>query len=507
MGKNILATKLRHFGVKIKAVSNWGNPMRIHLFALFLAFLLLIMGGIVAVLYLSGVFEASSKEYHAFLERELNNTEARIRRDYNSVVVQALALAERLSNNFESQLKDMGTSPKYIQDYPESLTDLLAKQFPLLVSSLEKTRSSGVLLILDATVNPGLPDSEHSRAGLFIKNMEPSTISPSQPILRFLRGPAPLARSNKMEVLPQWNMEFRVDQMDCYAKTINTAKGHRLPLSRLYYWCHAMSIAKDIDTAMHCLVPLIDSTGHVFGVCGYEISSLFFKLAYSPSAPITDSKVFCIFSPIEAEQMSIQGSLLAGCFRPLDMTDEPMTMKLGKPFTGFEQTGAQPWVGLHRMVSLYPGDSAYQEQWGLAIALQKEDLVRLLTEQNKRLSSLLHLLTAISIAVSALVSWKFTNPVQGTLNTDKAAEQTATPPSALLLDQFINNTDSLSGAERAVFDLYCKGYTAQEIAATLFLSINTIKTHSKRIYTKLNLSSRKELMLYIQMLGNIVHKD
>ena len=32
------------------------------------------------------------------------------------------------------------------------------------------------------------------------------------------------------------------------------------------------------------------------------------------------------------------------------------------------------------------------------------------------------------------------------------------------------------------------------------LSINTIKTHNRRIYTKLNVTSRKELMVYVEMM-------
>ena len=42
--------------------------------------------------------------------------------------------------------------------------------------------------------------------------------------------------------------------------------------------------------------------------------------------------------------------------------------------------------------------------------------------------------------------------------------------------------------------------TAKEIASILCLSINTIKTHNKRIYAKLNVNSREELLLYINML-------
>ena len=41
---------------------------------------------------------------------------------------------------------------------------------------------------------------------------------------------------------------------------------------------------------------------------------------------------------------------------------------------------------------------------------------------------------------------------------------------------------------------------AQEIASILCVSINTIKTHNRRIFAKLNVSSRKELLTWVQVL-------
>ncbi len=69
-----------------------------------------------------------------------------------------------------------------------------------------------------------------------------------------------------------------------------------------------------------------------------------------------------------------------------------------------------------------------------------------------------------------------------------------------MFDEFLKNVKTLSPAERSVFDLYIKGYKAQDIANELYLSINTIKTHNRRIFTKLNVSSRKELLVYIDMM-------
>ena len=65
---------------------------------------------------------------------------------------------------------------------------------------------------------------------------------------------------------------------------------------------------------------------------------------------------------------------------------------------------------------------------------------------------------------------------------------------------FLSNIETLSKAERAVFNLYMEGLSAQEIADHLHLSIHTVKSHNRRIYTKLNVSSRKELLIFINMM-------
>ena len=78
-----------------------------------------------------------------------------------------------------------------------------------------------------------------------------------------------------------------------------------------------------------------------------------------------------------------------------------------------------------------------------------------------------------------------------------------------MFEQFLQNVKTLSQAERNVFDLYIRGYKAQEIADELHLSINTIKTHNRRIFAKLNVSTRKELLVYIDMMKelNMIHEE
>ncbi|MBQ8536430.1 MAG: helix-turn-helix domain-containing protein [Clostridia bacterium] len=54
---------------------------------------------------------------------------------------------------------------------------------------------------------------------------------------------------------------------------------------------------------------------------------------------------------------------------------------------------------------------------------------------------------------------------------------------------------TLTATERTVYDLYCSGKSSKEILALLHIKENTLKFHNKNIYSKLGVSSRKQLLL------------
>ncbi len=59
----------------------------------------------------------------------------------------------------------------------------------------------------------------------------------------------------------------------------------------------------------------------------------------------------------------------------------------------------------------------------------------------------------------------------------------------------------LTPREREVFSLASKGLKNSEIAAELFLSEKTVKTHLRNIYNKLDLASKAELRLFALEMG------
>jgi LuxR family maltose regulon positive regulatory protein len=52
----------------------------------------------------------------------------------------------------------------------------------------------------------------------------------------------------------------------------------------------------------------------------------------------------------------------------------------------------------------------------------------------------------------------------------------------------------LSQREKEIFEALLKGLPYKEIADQHFISVNTVKTHAKKIYSKLSMKNRIELL-------------
>lgn len=516
--------------------------MQFRLILYFVLYLLTIMLGIVIILFSTGVFGFGREENSQLFQRELSYISSSVYTDFGDISIRAVEMAKGISDNIENQLHLRGYRPKDLADHPQLIESLLQDNFYTMIFALEKTKSSGVLLVLDATVNPTLPNADSSRAGIFIKNMEPNAVNASFPNFRYLRGPYSIARNAGMNMLPQWKLEFDIGSSSYYRDTLDGARNATVPLSRKYCWTMDDSLSASDENLLLCLAPLIASDGTILGVCGFEVSAMLFKLAYSPDNTIY-SRMCGMISPLLADgTLDVSHALFSGNYPafPLNLTEEPMTITSN----GFLNTYHQPgnpvsYVGSNIQASLYPSGSIHaNDQWVLSLLVPSQDVSTKIFSRNLRVLIPLGIFMLLSILGTAIVSKKYIKPVLGIIEKIKAnglqpddktrileiddlieflakgdgvpePEPEQKEPGAVadannsftLYQKFLRNIKTLSAAERSVFNLYMKGYTARgEIADILCLSINTIKTHSKRIYMKLHVSSRKELMVFVQMM-------
>ncbi|MDD2585794.1 MAG: LuxR C-terminal-related transcriptional regulator [Syntrophomonadaceae bacterium] len=513
-----------------------GIPLDFRLFLFLVVLVLTIILGVIAILFITGTFTAGLSGNEKIVENELLHVSQGISQQYGDLSLQAIEFSKQLSQSMEGKTGKLGIPVSNLQDHPEMLEEIISDEFDRVLFSLQRAKSSGVFFILNATVNPALDNAENSRAGLYIKNMEPNIISSSAPNIIILRGVPSISRNNSLSLHAQWKMEFDVSDAPYYHRPMNAAHANKLlPLSRLYYWSTVFTMPDTSEEVMLCSVPLIDSHGNVFGVCGFEISSMLFKLSHMPNNSIYN-RLFCVLSPIKEGTIEFHQSMFAGGYSARIISKGSETLKVSenrRSFYSYRHDQDSSFLGIHTPIHLYPQDSAFaDEQWVAAIMVPEEDVVSSISKLNLLLIALLMLLVLLGIIASFILSRRFLQPISEGFDIIKssdlsAASRTNIPEindlidflalhneelyekarqeklSLSMLDEFLENTKTLSPAERLVFDLYVKGHTAKESAEILCLSINTIKTHNKRIYTKLNVTSREELLLYISMLKEI----
>lgn len=68
-----------------------------------------------------------------------------------------------------------------------------------------------------------------------------------------------------------------------------------------------------------------------------------------------------------------------------------------------------------------------------------------------------------------------------------------------MFSSFAEKTKNLSSAERRILNYYIDGHDIGDIPDLAFISIHTVKKHNRSIYQKLEIASRDELMLYIEL--------
>lgn len=522
--------------LKINKSDHTGISMRLRLFLFLLLLIFTMVAGIISILLVTGTFTAGINDSEKIVKGELTHISQEISAQYGQLSLQAVEFSSELTLKIEEELSRRKLSFSDLSDHPDQIEELISTLFERTYYTLQKSSSSGAFFILNTTVNPALENSENSRAGLYLKNLEPNVLSATSPNLTILRGFPSISRANGISLNTQWRMEFDVSEADYFYLPMETAKEHMgLPLNKLYYWSDPMIIPDSSEEVMLCSVPLIDSRNNIYGVCGFEVSTMLFKLSYMPSNQIY-TRLFCMLSPFQSSSVAIDRSMFAGGYSVKDFTEENSYLKVkegNKSFSSYISDNGNIYLGFHTPTLIYPSKSPYPDtSWITAVLVPKEDIVDSITQFNIILTCLLCLLVAIGIIISVVFSNKYLQPISQGIEIIKSAATDEIPITNIpeidelmhylalykkelnkkvendkyqlsLLEEFLSKTGSLSPAERSVFNLLAKGLTAKEIADELFLSINTIKTHNKRIFSKLGVTSREELLLYVNMLKEI----
>ncbi len=68
-----------------------------------------------------------------------------------------------------------------------------------------------------------------------------------------------------------------------------------------------------------------------------------------------------------------------------------------------------------------------------------------------------------------------------------------------LFTTFSERVTTLTASERMILQYHIDGYSLEEAAAELYISVNTARKHNSNLRRKLELGSKEELSLYIDL--------
>ncbi|MDL2263770.1 LuxR C-terminal-related transcriptional regulator [Synergistaceae bacterium OttesenSCG-928-I11] len=525
-----------------------GMPIRRLFFLHMLLFLVLILLGVVAVLSLSSWLRSASDTV-ILLSKEKDHLAQNTQKRVGEISAQAVSLSKELSASLERRLDEYRLSMSDLSGKPDVLTKILDGEINRLLFSLEKIKSSGVFIVLDATVNPDIEGAATSRAGLYIRNIDQGFMDRNADQL-FLRGPTQIAIAEGFTLQSRWALEFDVQGQPFWECIRNVHEENpELPLSRLYYWYFSEDFPGLSENTGVCSVPLLGGDGRFLGVCGFETGARRFARdnAIDTHSIPNPTGLFFTFSAPDEKIFYPGKALLTGNAIQVCGTLMQHALTIEEDFHGlkiFSCEGNSACVGLWSNITLYPADSPFADQrFATAIVAPKKNFDSIVTASRLRLVLIGVILLCIGVALSLYLSDRCEKPFKELLKALQSGDMSAkshiheiddllefmrsqlddprTPGNSVqeaalsneingergsgdstedLLESFIANTRKLSRAEADVFNLYLEGYTAQEITGILSLSINTIKTHNRRIFAKLNVASRKELLAWVQVL-------
>ena len=197
---------------------------------------------LVTVLLLSilGVLPGMDFKVREMLSAQQKNTLSTMTEQTDIMMARSISLSEDITKELNQCLTANGKTFSNLNDNPQLIMDLEAALYPSLKSALDVKYCSGVFVVLDATVNTKTEYADTSRMGIYLRLSDTSALSGYEQIMQF--------------------------------------DGNRLVESCL--WTDRLELSDTWEDVQLLYVPVLDSTGKVRGLCGMEMSNLYFRLSY-----------------------------------------------------------------------------------------------------------------------------------------------------------------------------------------------------------------------------------
>ena len=515
---------LNMFRRKIKDIQehakNRGISLERRLFLYWLIMVLAVMAAVFVVLIVAGVFSNDARKLGGTLSVQQKNTTMTFNKLIDTLNAQNLALSEQITREVADILETEERTFKDLDNNPELITRIEERMCFYLQTIVRSRSCSGAYFILDATTNTEAPGADRSRMGLYLRSGNVGTDGMANQYITFFRGVADVARKENIQMHNRWNLEFDIDNVPGY-EILMDFDGRRILDS--CYLSNRVTLSGTWEQVVLLSIPVV-LEGKVRGVCGVELSELFFNLVF-PAVESSYGNMVTVVAPIADKRLLLDGAISGKTDGTYFTTDGTLLIKNGEHYNTYSD-GSRTYFGNHivipkavdgrsdlTLVTLVP-EISYQSSvaknrtfWlcgGLGflvlmllaamfltrrfmLPIQKQ--IRALKDQKEPQEKS----NSGIIEIDELLAYMYARQA-------KPDEESKMPPGMEeLFFDFARRVETLTPMERTVLQYYINGFSVNEIAEKEFISLSTVRKHNSNINRKLGVSTREELLLYIDM--------
>lgn len=577
-------------------------------FIIYLLSLVLLAGSAMLILLnVIGIVQPPSHDIDRFLEYELNTRTNDIKRQMNALAAHNIDLSQQLQNDIDRVMLEQGIYNNYdaLNNNPEALTAIQQATYQTLAAKMQQAPASGALYLINASVNTNLLEPTYN--GLFLKFTNIYSENTLFNETCMFRGNPQVARNNNISLYSTWQLELNVHAYPQADKLLHAKENN---ISQQYILTDVAHLKESWEQSRLFLMPINSNNGRIIGICGFEISSVYFQQrtkqanykGYPLITAILDKKADNEYQG----QLSNPASFVNATIKMSSDGEHEFFTAGQESFIGYTaplKVGASE----HKVAVMLPADSYYHLQQqakmrllimlGIILLLsllsagyfskryvdplvadlqqlqqnpdappqanvlelnqffeflqshseqQAEKLRQLQSENNQvqkqyglaamrlqeaqekqkqtanqyihleeQLAALQNEIQQVRLQMEQTQQEKLQaqqerEQAQQQFNFAQAALEKAIEKKLESVDpdsyqMFIDNLTTLTPKEEDIFNLYVQGCSTKDIISQLGITENTLKYHNKNIYSKLGVTTRKELLQYIELMRNAEH--
>ena len=477
-----------------------------------------ISAALVIILTFTGMFSIQNRQLGQAMAVQLENTTATIGKRMNEIKSDGVNLSEKLSRELNNFLASRGKEFDDLNDNPSLIARAEETLYPHINSALSSSVCSGAFFCLDATANTSLENSDKSRTGVYIRYSALNTPATETEHIVCFRGMAEVARREQVQMHNRWNPELDVSRIPFYNEMMEPSNER---LGARCRWTGRIPLLNTWENVMLMCVPIQDGEGTVRGICGLEISDLRFSIS-CPAVSSPFGNMITVIAPIENDGLIMDNALVGNPEGTHISASGVFKIREGKYFNTYTD-GNETYLGVHKLIS-----GKNDPNMAVVILITKTGFDSYVSGNRMVWITVLLVFLLVMLILSVILSYKFVKPITSSLKAireeknlenrysgisevdellaflkekgaDNIMPDNIPPAIGELLEEFKGRVATLTQMERTVLQYYIEGCSMDDIAEKSFISISTVKKHNTNINRKLSVTSRDELMLYIEL--------